>query len=56
MSTPMFDIPEHQMMPVNENGQGPVPDQEAARFVCWCGKDGCIDFLLSWVRYNRSIA
>jgi len=35
----MHDMPEHTMMPVNADGQGPVPESEAAAYACWCGKD-----------------
>lgn len=41
MSTPMWDIPEHCSMPVNEQGQGPVNPEEAVGVVCWCGAEGC---------------
>jgi len=35
----MFDMPEHQMMPVDENGDGPVHDNDAVAYRCWCGTD-----------------
>lgn len=41
MSTPMFDLPEHMLIPVNEDGDGPVDEADAARWVCWCGDDSC---------------
>ena len=39
MSTPMYDTPKHQMIPVNEDGQGPCTADETRAFRCWCGKD-----------------
>lgn len=44
MSTPMYDMPEHLMMAVNENGQGPADPEETVAFVCWCGTKGCDKF------------
>ena len=42
MSSPMFDLPEHFPIPVDENGDGPVPyDEVPDRIVCWCGKEDC---------------
>ncbi len=37
MSTPMHDIPKHQMIPVNDNGDGPCTAEETRAFRCWCG-------------------
>lgn len=41
MSTPMHELPEHMLIPVDENGDGPVPEAEAAHWVCWCGNADC---------------
>lgn len=41
MSSPMYDLPIHLGMPVNEAGQGPVPNHQATAVVCWCGQEGC---------------
>jgi hypothetical protein len=35
----MHDMPEHLMMPVNAEGQGPVTDAEASAYACWCGTE-----------------
>ncbi len=38
MSSPMYEIPEHFPMEVDEDGQGPVDPQDAAATICWtCG-------------------
>lgn len=38
----MYELPEHFPIPVDENGDGPVPyDEEPARIVCWCGTKDC---------------
>lgn len=37
MSTPMPDVPEHMLVPVDKDGSGPVEDQDADHWVCWCG-------------------
>ena len=38
MSTPMYDIPEHVPLGVDENGDGPTPatDPRFDHFTCWC--------------------
>lgn len=42
MSTPMFDVPEHLMIPVNKDGQGPADENETVGMACWCGgKEDC---------------
>lgn len=41
MSTPIWDVPQHLLIPVNENGEGPVPLEEAEMFLCWCGIAEC---------------
>lgn len=33
----MHDMPRHQLIAVDENGDGPVPDKEAHHWACWCG-------------------
>lgn len=42
MSTPMWDIPDHLMIPVSEDGRGPVPESDAHHWACWCGDDACL--------------
>lgn len=37
MGEPMFDMPEHLMIPVTAEGHGPVDEDEAAGWACWCG-------------------
>lgn len=39
----MPDLPEHVMMGVNAQGQGPVmeDDPEFDHNICWCGEEGC---------------
>lgn len=39
MSTPMHDIPKHQMIPLNEDGEGPCSAVDTRSFRCWCGTD-----------------
>lgn len=46
MSTPMFDVPEHLIIPVNEQGQGPVDEAEAHHWACWCGKESCVTYFM----------
>jgi hypothetical protein len=37
VSTPMHDT--HQMIPVDENGDGPCRPEDTRAFRCWCGTD-----------------
>lgn len=38
MSFPMFDVPEHFPMPINDYYQGPETDERMiAGTICWCG-------------------
>lgn len=38
MSSPMFDIPEHFLIPVNADGNGPETDiSKISAWLCWCG-------------------
>lgn len=41
----MYDMPEHLVMPINAQGQGPAKPEETVAFVCWCGTKGCDKFL-----------
>ncbi len=34
-------LPVHLAMGVNEDGQGPVADDEAHHYACWCGNPKC---------------
>jgi hypothetical protein len=36
MTSPMIELPEHQYMPYNADGQGPADDNEAVGEKCWC--------------------
>lgn len=47
MSTPMFEIPDHFEILVNEDGHGPVPVEEAVMIRCWCGNPECIQHITS---------
>lgn len=40
----MFDIPEHMIIPVDEDGNGPVDEAEAHHWVCWCGNPYCQEY------------
>ena len=35
----MFEVPEHQMMPVDKDGNGPVGQDEMWGYRCWCNTD-----------------
>jgi hypothetical protein len=35
----MYDMPEHWLIPVTEDGQGPALDDDVHHFVCACGND-----------------
>jgi len=37
MSSPMFETPLHQMIPVDKDGNGPCSVDEQWGFRCWCG-------------------
>jgi len=37
----MFDLPEHLLVPCDENGDGPVDEAAAVRWLCWCGDNDC---------------
>lgn len=39
MSSPMWDLPDHFMIPVNADGDGPVDEADADHWACW-GCDG----------------
>lgn len=43
MSTPMRELPEHMLMGLTKDGQGPAdpPDPNFDHWGCWCGVDGC---------------
>lgn len=41
MSSPMYDVPEHLIIPVNRDGDGPVPDAEFDHYDCWCADPKC---------------
>lgn len=41
MSSPMFELPEHMLIPCNKDGDGPVPYEEAVKWVCWCEEKDC---------------
>ena len=42
MSPPMWDVPDHMLIPVNKYGQGPADADEAVGEACWCGgKEDC---------------
>jgi hypothetical protein len=53
MSTPMYDMPEHFPLPLNDQGQGPETDDNAVyTFGCWCGKSDCLLFQVSGDAYR----
>lgn len=39
----MYELPVHLLIPVDENGDGPldIHDPNIAAFVCWCGNPDC---------------
>jgi hypothetical protein len=39
----MPDPPEHLPVPINANGDGPCPAEEAVAIVCWCGETDCLE-------------
>ena len=39
MSSPMYDVPDHFLVPRNVNGEGPVNEDEAHHWGCWCKDD-----------------
>lgn len=41
MGTDDGDLPVHLPFSVNKEGKGPVSDQEAAHYVCWCPNEDC---------------
>jgi hypothetical protein len=41
MSSPMWDVPEHLLVPVTANGEGPAEGKEIAYYACWCGVKDC---------------
>jgi hypothetical protein len=34
-------LPVHLIIPVDENGDGPVPEDETDHWACWCGDEHC---------------
>lgn len=44
MTSPMFDLPEHLPIAVDEHGNGPATGDDIDRIVCWCGDDNCTKF------------
>lgn len=45
MSTPMYDEPDHFPIDIDADGNGPALGADVARTVCWCGVDGCVEYL-----------
>lgn len=41
MSTPMWDVPDHMMMPVTVDGDGPAEGEDVHHLACWCGNQAC---------------
>lgn len=41
MCSPMFGLPEHLMIPVDINGDGPAEGKEIDHYECWCGDKTC---------------
>lgn len=41
MSTPMYDIPDHMVIPLNAAGQGPADGDDFDHWGCWCGDSTC---------------
>lgn len=39
MSTPMEEVPEHVMIPVDINDEGPAEPENTVRWLCWCNTD-----------------
>lgn len=39
MSTPMAEVPEHVMIPLDVNDQGPADPEDTVRWACWCNTD-----------------
>lgn len=35
-------MPEHMPIPVDVNGQGPVLEDDAHAWICWCGAEECL--------------
>lgn len=41
MCSPMFELPEHLLIPVDADGNGPAEPENTAREACWCGDNTC---------------
>jgi hypothetical protein len=41
VSSPMFDLPDHLLIPVDGDGNGPVDEADAHHWACWCGRPDC---------------
>lgn len=41
MCSPMYELPEHLMIAVNVNGDGPAEGDDVAGYACWCGDNNC---------------
>lgn len=54
MSSPMFEIPEHFPIDVNEKGEGPETDPDkVVAVVCWCGNKWCRKYPPVQIRTER---
>jgi hypothetical protein len=43
MSTPMWDMPDHLAIPVDELGNGPADEADTVATACWCGNWECTE-------------
>ena len=34
--TPMYDVPDHLLIPVTADGKGPADETDAHHMECWC--------------------
>lgn len=56
MSSPMFEVPEHFPIPVNDQFQGPEEDMtKIATWVCWCSDPECSKFAVQGDDYRAAV-
>lgn len=56
MSSPMFDVPEHFPIPLNNYGQGPEEDiAKIEWWVCWCNDPLCPRFQVAGRDYRDAV-
>lgn len=59
MSSPMVDVPDHLLIPVNQHGQGPVDEAATVALACWCGTQACpvdLDAKIADIRRRKESA